>query len=436
MFTISFARCFGAGLLLVLCVGLPTTASPVPAAKALDLTAVLRLAAERSPELQAARSAVRAASARTGFVDRWPDPVVAAGAFILPVETRVGPQRLKVGVSQAMPWPGRLDSQAAVETARAALARQRLAAVALRIARDVRVPWARLALIRKVAAVVAGQRKLLEDLEPTVRARFSIGKASYEDLQRLRLNISELSERQRSVLDRATMLEAAVRAAAGLPATATLARADFEPGFDSAPALPSVKSMRAALRNHPQVRVADARIATARAETDRTRTLDQPDVVFGLDWVMVGQARMAGVQDSGADALLARVGMRLPVWRSAYAAAQQAASERVHVERGARQASLRRAEARLERLRYVMRDARHKRRLYALDLIPRARSALDTALASFAANRARFSDLIEFEQSLLDYRIRLARAEADWVQARAELQLLLGQPVATSGGTP
>merc|ERR1711974_383443 len=43
-------------------------------------------------------------------VNNLPDPTFSFGYFISPVETRVGPQRAKVGLTQMFPWFGTLKT--------------------------------------------------------------------------------------------------------------------------------------------------------------------------------------------------------------------------------------------------------------------------------------------------------------------------------------
>jgi len=415
---------------VALCLSVPFAAAAAP----LDLAALLANLEKTSPQLRAARGVVEATARRKAVVRKLPEPTVGVAALPLPVETRVGPQRFKLSVRQGIPWLAKLDRRADAVDAATLAARRRYDAALARVRRDVRVPWARLAWLRAVADIVKQQRELLIGLEPSVLARLRIGKAAYEDAQRLRLVIGELAEREASLIDRQSAVAGLVRAAAGVATNAPLAPATFEADRLAGKPLPTRADLAAKLPENPDVVAAAAHIAAARAVVAAVDTKRQPDFAVGLDWVMVGEARMPGVVDSGSDAVMLMAAVKLPVWKSAYDADVSAAQARVGVAKSRREAALRKAEARLSLLLFNLRDARRKRDLYSMDLVPRARSALTTALTSYANARAKFNDLIELEQQLLTFSIRLASAEVARVQAEADLELLLGRSLQAAPG--
>lgn len=62
--------------------------------------------------------------------------------------------------------------------------------------------------------------------------------------------------------------------------------------------------------------------------------------------------------------------------------------------------------------------------LYRTALIPQSRLALDSSIASFAANRLDFSDLIKSQQSLLNHELELEQQYISYLNALAELQVV------------
>lgn len=71
-----------------------------------DLNQYLQTAAKNNPGLKARFNEYMAALEVAPQVKALPDLQVAFGYFIQPVETRVGPQRFKISVSQMLPWFG------------------------------------------------------------------------------------------------------------------------------------------------------------------------------------------------------------------------------------------------------------------------------------------------------------------------------------------
>jgi hypothetical protein len=75
-----------------------------------ELSSYLQTAAENNPGLKARFNEYMAALEIAPQVKSLPDPQLAFGYFIQPVETRVGPQQFKISASQMFPWFGTLKA--------------------------------------------------------------------------------------------------------------------------------------------------------------------------------------------------------------------------------------------------------------------------------------------------------------------------------------
>jgi len=75
------------------------------------LNGYLKIAAENNPGLKARYAEFETAMQRVAQVNSFADPTLSFGYFISPVETRVGPQRAKIGLSQMFPWFGTLAAK-------------------------------------------------------------------------------------------------------------------------------------------------------------------------------------------------------------------------------------------------------------------------------------------------------------------------------------
>lgn len=403
-------------------------AQPAPSKAPLQLKQILTHLERTSPELAAIDAQIAAMSAQREVVTKYPEPTVSLAVQPLPVQTRVGPQRLRVGVTQGVPWLAKFDRRVELVDAQVAAAQSRKKAVLARLQRDVRVPWSQLAWLQATADIVAQQSALLVGLEPSVLARLRIGQANYEDAQRLRLAIGELDQRRESLLDKRRAVSAMLIATAGLQPSTALAEPSFAQIAGASSDVPSVASLAGALAANPELVAATSLIEAARAKVAAVDVQRMPDFAFGIDWIVVGEAVMPNVADSGSDTLMLMAAVKLPVWRHAYDAQTTAAQANVSVAKAKRDVLLRKAEAKLAQLLFELRDAQRQHDLYSKDLVPRAKSALTTALTSYANGKAHFNSLIELQKQLMTFSIRLATADANRDVAQANLDLLLGRP--------
>lgn len=102
-----------------------------------ELSRFVGYALRRSPELQAAYARWESAVEGAAVAGRLPEPELGYGGFVRAVETRVGPQRHRVSLKQAFPWPGRLDAATDARSAAAAAEGDAFRARVLDLVRDV-----------------------------------------------------------------------------------------------------------------------------------------------------------------------------------------------------------------------------------------------------------------------------------------------------------
>ena len=100
----------------------PQNEVPVTLSPDATLADYLAYAALNNPGLEAAFNHWKAAVERVPQVTSLPDPRFTYKYFIREVETRVGPQKQSLGLSQMFPWFGKLELRGSVaaEAARAA----------------------------------------------------------------------------------------------------------------------------------------------------------------------------------------------------------------------------------------------------------------------------------------------------------------------------
>ena len=75
------------------------------------LNQYLETAATNNPALKAKFNEYMASLEKVSQVGTLPDPQLVFGYFIMPVETKNGPQQAKISVSQMFPWFGTLKTK-------------------------------------------------------------------------------------------------------------------------------------------------------------------------------------------------------------------------------------------------------------------------------------------------------------------------------------
>jgi cobalt-zinc-cadmium efflux system outer membrane protein len=387
-----------------------------------DVDALVAFALESHPTLAAASAGADAAAARVRQSGSLPDPVIMWGEMIEPVETRVGPQERVLSVQQPLPWPGVLGARRDAAAVGAAMAGESRRDAGVRVAADVRRAWAAAVWVSEVQAVTDRQVALVARLESSVRAAYESGRGRYADLLQIQLERARLEDRRRGLDDDASAALARLAAALGVA-----------PG--SLRDLPAPLSLDAPMATmpaeadtlvHPGLVTLDLAARAARDDARAARAAGMPSFVLGVDWIQVGPARMDGVDGSGNDAVVAKVGMTVPLWRGKHDGAVDVAEARaraLEADRAARGLAL---SARADAARAAGTDATRRIRTHLDDLLPRARQVCDVQAAVYAAGDAALTDVLAAHRMILDLEQSLAAARRDLVIATADYHEAVG----------
>lgn len=186
-------RLFQAGIIaLFLVAALPAADLPTP------LSALLDEATRSNPDIQATRLGWQAATQVPSQVSTPPDPQVTLQ------HVSVGSPRpfagysnsdfayVGFGISQDLPYPGKLKLKGEVAQQDAAISREKLEAVRRSILQQVKEAYYQIAYVQQTLEVLDRNGKLLEQLEKIADARYRVGEGSQQDVLKSQLERTKL----------------------------------------------------------------------------------------------------------------------------------------------------------------------------------------------------------------------------------------------------
>jgi len=385
-----------------------------------------------SPALRATFEAWRAATYRPDKVRRMPEMMISYSGFIQGVETRVGPQRHKLGIQQWFLWPTKLKAAGDAEALAARSAQREFEAHALRIGAEVSNAYWRLWMIARTQEIEAEEVELLRTLTELVRVRVEASAAGLSDLTQLGLRLTQAEDRLASLGEEERAASAALVRALGAPeGTATPVKGD--PPRVAVPAA-DPKTLRDEVGAHPRIE-ALALLSGSEGERARAARADRyPSVGVGVDWIITGQALDPTMTDSGKDALIGMAALRVPLSVGAYAAGENEARAKGRMYRARALALRDHAIAEFERVMAELRDAERRLSLYETTMIPMAETSLQAVLSSYQSGGASVAEILMAERELLELQLKTIRARVDAATAWAALEELVGRPVSPAEG--
>jgi cobalt-zinc-cadmium efflux system outer membrane protein len=179
---------------IVLFLALKLSAADVPT----SLSALLEEATRNNPDILAARRGWQAATQVPSQVSTPPDPQVTVQ------HVSVGSPRpfagfsnsdfayIGFGISQDLPYPGRLKLKGEAAQQDAAVGREKLEAVRRSVLQQVKDAYFQIAYVQQTLEVLDRNGKLLEQIEKIADARYRVGEGSQQDVLKAQLERTKL----------------------------------------------------------------------------------------------------------------------------------------------------------------------------------------------------------------------------------------------------
>ncbi|MDJ0764412.1 MAG: TolC family protein [Myxococcota bacterium] len=401
--------------------------APEPNMLSTGLDGYVVYALESNPSLRAAFERWRASVLSISSARKLPDPVLSYGAFLLNVETRVGPQRHRLRLAQTFPWPSRLTAGADAAAIAARAAQRQFESEVLGVRARVATAYWHLWQIREILRVQRSLLAIARSSADAVQSRVIIGEASLADLQQVDLFIARLEDRNSTLEVKEKTDSAMLVAEIGAPVDTPTPTAKWigEIGVPDE----NIEALIKATRDHPRLRSFALRADGSEAEARSREAARYPNITLALDWIEVGETAMPDVSDSGRDALIFGVGMSLPLWQGATKESAASARSQAAAFRADGKAAENRAIAELTRAVTAVRDAARRISLHRTTLIPQAKAIYDAVVADYTIGRSSVGDILMAARNLLEVQIGLIRSQSDSAVGQATLDMTVGRPV-------
>lgn len=394
----------------------------------------LAYAYAHSPALRASFETWRATTFRPDQERRLPEPTITYAVFVRSVETRVGPQRHRFGASQWFPWPSKLRAGSDAAELEAQAAQRRFEGHALYIAADVSAAYWTLWRLHRQGEVLRDEIDVLLSLSEQVRGRLAVGAAELSDLAQIDLMGSRARDRHASLLERQRIASIQLVRVLGAPDGTPTPVNRREP--EVAGLAETLEELRAAAAEHPDVQTLATLSDAANHRVREARAERAPSFGVGVDWILTGEAPAnPGPADSGKDAVALSLSLKVPLWSRAYKAGESEARARGAALRSRALDARNGVAAQVGEHAALVDDAVRRVDFYGSTLIPQAKTAFESVLASYASSRATVAELLLAEQALLSLRGERFAAQAEYGTQLARLERAVGRPVRTSRPT-
>lgn len=386
-----------------------------------DLNRYLEMAAENNPGLKAKFNEYMAALEVAPQVKVLPDPQIAFGYFIQPVETRVGPQEFKISASQMFPWFGTLKAKenAAIQLAKAKYEVFNEAKSVL--FNELRSSYYNLYFNSKAIIITKENIEILNTFRKIALIKVESGLVSAVDEYRIEMEIGDLENQLALLKDKQYFLEVMFNNFLNTNEHETILVPDLlwttDFSFSKQEALDSIR-----INNHQLLSI-DFQAEALRYKKDIANKNGKPSFSIGVDYTFVGKGdnNMAGT-----DAFMfPKIGITIPLYRNKYKAMVQ---EVIYLETAKENEKVNKInvlEILFENGWKDYRDADRRITLYEsqLDLSKKSLKLLET---DYSTGNKNFEEILRMERKVLKYNLELEKSRADKQAAISFITYLMG----------
>ena len=388
------------------------------------LSDYLAYGALHNPGLKSAVHRWNAALQKIPQVTSFSDPKFHYSYFIREVETRVGPQEQKIGLSQTFPWFGthRLYGEAGMESAN--VLHQQVEAKTRRLFYRIKKSYYEFYYLARSIAITEDNIELLKHLESVAQAKYKSG-SSVLGVLKAQVELGKLIDRLHTLQDFREPITAKLNAALNRPTSASLPW----PRSWVAKEVPySSDDLLAFLgRKNPELLALDAAVRREEVEVALAKKKSLPDITLGVDYIVTDEALTPGIPDSGKDPLVAKVSISVPLWREKNQASVEEAKHRRMAAINTRKDKENDLAAELKMALYRLRDAERKMSLFRDTLIPEAKQSMQVTEEAYRSGSTDFLNLVDAQRLLLEFELSFERARVDREKQVAEIEMLIGE---------
>src|ERR1700730_3219861 len=384
------------------------------------LSELLAEADKNNPQIEAARQGWQAAKQVPTQVSTLPDP-----QFNLQ-QVNVGSPRpfagytnsdfayLGLGVSQDIPYPGKLRLKGEIAKREADVSQQQIESVRRSVLAELKAVYFQLAYLSKTLAILEQDGELLKQLQQAADARYRSGMGTQQDLLQAQLQQTKLLREIAMHHLEVGKLEAQLKQLLNRPQDSP----DIEPTDLTETALVQTYAelLAAAEVQNPEIATAKKMIEKQSLQVDLARKDFYPDFNVQYMWQRTDPTQFRAYY-------MLSVGVRVPIYRGRKQRPELAQAEAEKLRAGSElQVQSQQIGAEL-RAQYVLaQQTSELLKIHRGGLSPQSRAEFQAALAAYQSNKQEFQalltaflDVLHFEeeywQNVSEYETAIARLE-------------------------
>lgn len=381
----------------------------------------LKEAGENHPGLKAAWHEYYAALEKVPQVGTLPDPMLSFGVFVSPVETRLGPQQLKVSFSQMFPWFGTLKEKEKAAAEKAKIEYQQFLDLKNQVYQQVKTQWYQLYKTGRAISITKENLDILNSLKTLSRRNYETGKSEMADLLRINVNIREQENRLDDLQEQLSTQKTEFSLLLNRSGKDTL----VTPGSIQLDTFNTL-AYRDSVRKNPKLTALSHKQTALEHQYEVDKKKGYPSISLGLDYAVLGNREDMQVAQNGRDVIMPMVGISLPLYREKYKAMKRETKMKLEAVRNEQKNRLNNLSSQYEKAEEQYLDAVRKVDLYK-EQVEETERIYNLLKTNYSADGENFFELLRTRLMVQKFELKLEKAKANQNIAVSTLKYLTNQ---------
>jgi len=395
----------------------------------LSLKQAVKQALDSNPGLAKMRARAAAMAAIPSQVGSLPDPRLSFNAMNVPTDTYKLDQepmtQTQVGLSQAVPFPGKLGLKKAAAKHESLAAAADVDETRLGLIHSVKRTWWQLYFLDRALEIVNRNQELLRQFVNIARTKYKVGQGLQQDVLLAQVELSKLLDRELELNGMRRTQEAWLNAMMNRPTSETL-KLPIKVKLDLPPVPTEVAMHQMADGDRPLLAARQQQVDAARKRLKLARRNYFPDFVIGGNYGSRRGNNPNGSERPDFASVMFSMTVPLYAWRKQRMGVVQRSSELTSRELALRY-SWEKVQAEISQANADYSQSRDQVELFENGIIPQARQTVDSMLAGYQVNKVDFLNLVRSQITLFKYETLYWKAVSAANQALAKLDAAVGK---------
>lgn len=391
------------------------------------LDSLISKAIKVSPKIKMLKAKLIASEYMVPQVSNLPDPMLSLGLMNLPTNSFSFTQEAMtgkiIGLSQQIPFPGKLSTMGKVSQKNADIVKQELDDAKNEITKNVASSYYELSFTRKAIALEMESSKLLKSIADVVRTKYSVSSASQQNLLKVELEITKVNDKLDVLTDQESSQLSILNSYLLKPSDSQInVSEDFNIKFLS---LTQEKLDSLAKANRPFLKGINIAEEKAALQKSLAGYDYYPNFSLGVQYTQRDKITQTNMNLH--DLVSFMVGISLPLNYGGKISAKVEESESMEeLYKQQYNSSMQMLDANFGIAISKLITLRKRIDLINNGLLPQAEQTLKAALSSYQVGQIDFINVIDAENSLYKIQTNLYRLKTNYLKEVTSLEFLVG----------